>query len=295
MTFLATARVNYQARVLRAELLAAQYPFAAEVLGFYGQVAALQREFHEHLLKSAGKRAGGQELRSESNVGMLLENAGVKTNGTTSQRFGDFLSMVERRGPSPLAAQARLVREKGPAYWAAGLVNFWKAGLPESGSAGEADTESQTSEVLETFLLRAFVQPFAEFLVGAMLPPVLPMTSSRCPRCNSLPLLGVLRPEGDGGKRFLQCSFCSQEWEFRRIFCAWCGEEDEHKLAVYVAEEFPHVRVETCETCKRCLRTIDLTKDGHAVPLVDDLAAIPLTLWAQENGYKRIQENLFAT
>jgi len=37
-------------------------------------------------------------------------------------------------------------------------------------------------------------------------------------------LLGVLRPEGDSGKRFLVCSFCSLEWEFRRILCANCGE-----------------------------------------------------------------------
>jgi len=28
---------------------------------------------------------------------------------------------------------------------------------------------------------------------------------------------------------------------------------------------------------------------------VDDLAAIPLTLWAQENGYTRIQDNLLGT
>jgi FdhE protein len=128
-----------------------------------------------------------------------------------------------------------------------------------------------------------------------MLPPVLPMTVCRCPRCNALPLLGVLRPEGEGGKRFLQCSFCSQEWEFRRILCAYCGEEKEQQLPVYVAELFPHIRVECCETCKHYLRTIDLTKDGHAVPIVDDLAAIPLTLWAEENGYKRIQGNLLRT
>ena len=69
----------------------------------------------------------------------------------------------------------------------------------------------------------------------------------------------------------------------------------EQKLPVYVAEQFPHVRVECCDTCKHCLRTIDLTRDGNAVPLVDDLAAIPLSLWAEENGYSRIQVNLFGT
>jgi len=45
-----------------------------------------------------------------------------------------------------------------------------------------------------------------------------------------------------------------------------------------------HIRVEACDTCKCFLTTIDLTKDGHAIPLVDDLAAIPLSLWATSTG-----------
>ena len=74
-----------------------------------------------------------------------------------------------------------------------------------------------------------------------------------------------------------------------------CGEESESKLPVYVAEQFSHIRVETCDTCKFYLRTIDLTKDGHAIPLIDDLAAIPLSLWAHEHGYSRLQPNLLGT
>src|SRR5262249_11454991 len=68
----------------------------------------------------------------------------------------------------------------------------------------------------------------------------------------------------------------------------------EDKLPVFVAEQFPHIRVECCDTCKHYLRTVDLTKNGNAVAEADDLAAIPLTLWAQENGYTRIHTNLLA-
>jgi len=276
MSFLATGKVNYPARIERAELLSVRYPFASEILGFYGHVAKFQKEFHEQLPKMWGKRAvvpAGGELRAELNLPILLEP------------FGRFLSLIESQGPGPLAAQSGQLRAQGETEWTAALADFWKAGMLESGS----------SQVLKEFLARAFLLPCAEFLVGAMLPPVLPTTVCRCPRCNSLPLLGVLRPEGDGGKRFLQCSFCSQEWEFRRILCAHCGEDREQQLPVYVAELFPQIRVECCDACKHFLRTIDLTKDGNAVPIVDDLAAIPLTLWAEENGYKRIQGNLLGT
>jgi FdhE protein len=73
--------------------------------------------------------------------------------------------------------------------------------------------------------------------------------------------------------------------------CPTCGEEDVHKLAVYSAKEFSHVRVEACDSCHCYIKTVDLTKDGHAVPVVDELATIPLNLWATEHGYVRVQNN----
>jgi formate dehydrogenase maturation protein FdhE len=285
MTFLATGKINYQARAQRAELLTSRYAFAGEILRFYRHIANFQRECAEQLPSRWGKNpvvpADG-ELRAPLNLSVTLEP------------FRDFMLVVERRGPAPLATEARHLREKGATNWAEVLAEFWNTGLLEL-SKPDGNGGTRDSKALQTFLARAFLQPYAEFIVSAMLPPVLPMTVCRCPRCNALPLLAVLRQEGEGGKRYLQCSFCSQEWEFRRIFCAQCGEGDEKKLAVYTAEQFPHIRVEACDTCRYFLRTIDLTKDGNAIPLVDDIAAIPLSLWAHENGYKRVQENLFGS
>lgn len=40
------------------------------------------------------------------------------------------------------------------------------------------------------------------------------------------------------------------------------------------------------------LGTVDLTKNDQAIPLVDDLGAIPLSLRADEHGYCRLQANL---
>ena len=54
----------------------------------------------------------------------------------------------------------------------------------------------------------------------------------------------------------------------------------------------PHVRVEACDTCKRYLKSVDLTTNGLAVPVVDEIAAAPLDLWAAEHGYQKIELNL---
>ena len=141
------------------------------------------------------------------------------------------------------------------------------------------------------YLWHLLRQPVAERkarLCGTVPATVQPL----CPRCGEKPVAAVLRPEGEGGKRFLLCSLCSSEWEFRRLLCPHCGEEDQEKLAIYGAEQFPHVRVEACDSCRVYLKAIDLTRDGLAIPEVDELAAVSLDLWAAEHGYTKLQVNI---
>jgi hypothetical protein len=299
MTFLAVGSVNYSARIGRAEILASRHSFASEILSFYLVLAKFQKQFAADLGKSWGSAAKlPQEgrLRSELNMPILVEP------------FESFLSLIETNAPAPLAAEAHHLKRQGHTAWTPTLSDYWQNGLYEeprdSTPAALHDSPADAAanlplghpaDPLKEFLSRAFLQPYAEYLLNSSLPSSTAMLGSRCPRCNSLPLLGVMRPEGDGAKRYLQCAFCSHEWEFRRIFCARCGEAREPQLPVYIAEQFPHIRMDTCDTCKHFLRTIDLTKDGNAIPIVDDIAAMPLSLWAAEQGYTRIQSNLLAT
>lgn len=142
------------------------------------------------------------------------------------------------------------------------------------------------------FFARVLLQPQAEQLALNQQPQSVDSSASVCPVCGARPQAAVLRPEGDGGKRFLLCSFCSTEWEFRRILCAMCGEVDHQKLPRYSAEDFAAVRVEACDTCKYYLKSVDMTVDGHAVPLVDEVATVALDVWAIEHGFTKISLNL---
>jgi len=267
---------EYDTRMRRAERLSSQHSFAAEFLDFYKHIAAFQKTLRANVAASSGLKSRSTpaaDLRDRIDLTALLPH------------YRGFLSTIEQHAPAALANSARQTALLPSDSWIASLEAYWE-------HAGKYD---QQVGAFAQFLARAFLEPYAEF--RAALAPQAPMvmTVRICPLCGSRPLLGVLRPEGDGGKRFLLCSFCSQEWEFRRILCPTCGEEAEGKLPVYVAEQLPHIRVEACDTCKFFLTGVDLTKDGNAVPLVDDLAAIPLTLWAHEHGYSRLQPNLLGT
>ena len=271
-----TGEAEYGARIQRAERLAGRLPSAREFLEFYKHVASFQRTLWIFL-------TGSNERRSSSPLSATVRDE-LDLTGLLPQ-FRGYLSVIEQHAPPALEDSARQMAMLPSESWIASLEAYWK----------HAGTYDQQVGAFAQFLPRAFLKPYAEF--RAAMTPRAPLvgTTRLCPVCGSRPLLGVLRPEGDGGKRFLLCSFCSQEWEFRRILCPTCGEEAEDKLPVYIEEDTPHVRVEACETCKFYLRTIDLTKDGHAVPVVDDLAAIPHSLWAHEQGYWRLQPNLLGT
>jgi len=52
------------------------------------------------------------------------------------------------------------------------------------------------------------------------------------------------------------------------------------------------MRIEACESCRRYILGIDLVTEPAAVPLVDEMAAVPLDLYARERGFSKITTNL---
>jgi FdhE protein len=187
-------------------------------------------------------------------------------------RVSPLLSLVKRIGPAYLARRAEELAQD-PTPWETLL-----AGL------GHAEVEKD-------FFARCLLQPYYEYLAGRSVIAA-HAVGPDCPACGHKPVAAVLRGEGDGAKRSLACSLCSTEWEFRRLLCPNCAEENERKLPVYTAEEFPHVRIEACDTCRTYIKSVDLTRNGLAVPEVDELATVSLSLWAEEHGYAKLQLNL---
>jgi hypothetical protein len=55
---------------------------------------------------------------------------------------------------------------------------------------------------------------------------------------------------------------------------------------------FPHLRIEACATCERYVIDVDLGRDREAVPDVDELAALPLDLFAADCGLTKITPNI---
>jgi formate dehydrogenase accessory protein FdhE len=277
---------QWERRIRRASQLASMYPFAAEGLQFYTRVATFQKGLQEEIQKAMAnstKISSGRPLRDEFDLFLLLP------------KFPAFLSLIREASPARLAHAGAALAEKGPAGWQQALEDFWwKEDVVASalGEAEEARTGDSFEAASERLLAWIFLQPYAEYLASNREPANFDGTPSTCPLCGGKPIAGVLRSEGDGAKKSLVCMLCAHEWIFRRIYCPACGEEREPQMAFYSAPEIAHVRVDVCDTCHTYLKSVDLTKTGLAVPIVDELATIPLDLWAREHGYEKLQINL---
>ena len=260
-------RTNWTKRIDRATELAARNPWAKEVLEFYRHVLEFQAEIYE--------RAQVPDRLTITESGGLREALNLDA---AAQSFPKLVVVVQKYGPPKLAEEAGRLRDASNLR----LREMLKNGL----------AATEPPDDFASFLARVLCQPQAERLAQLTANGRQQVVGNQCPYCQSSPQLAVLRPEGDGGKRMLQCSLCQSEWEFRRVLCPACGEVNHEKLPRYSAEGITAVRVEACDTCHRYLKSIDMTVDGLAVPPVDEIATAPLDLWAAERGYRKIQLNL---
>jgi FdhE protein len=247
----------------RARELAARYPFAAELLRLYEALVDVQ--------ESAFLRA--RDDRPEP---------GRVAGYATERIMRNVAEATINAGPPALAAvvQDRL-RDGSPAE----LVSRWLAG--------------ERQDAVDEYLARAASAPVLEALGPAAAQAWPGVRAERtCPRCGGLPQLSYLTDAGEtlvSGPRLLLCCRCGESWAHQRMTCAGCGEESTSKLPIFAdAERFPHLRADACETCKQYLITIDLRKEPQAVPVVDELVALPLDLYVKERGFTKIVPNLMA-
>jgi FdhE protein len=256
---------SWDASVRRAEQLAAKADATKELLTFYAELLRAQKGVYESLRGREGWLPSG----------VLEEDLAV-----AGAAMPGLLRAVESSGPAALAEEARALLRAGEGEVGRMVLEQWRA-----------PSDSQ-------FFAKAFLQPYARWLAesgGQVVDRELEMRENRCPFCGGKPQVSVLQtrePAADGGGRDLVCSTCLGVWSYRRIVCANCGEERPAKLAYFHTPEYDHVRVDACDTCKHYIKAVDMTRSGHAVPLVDEVAAAPLDVWAREHGYAKIELNL---
>ena len=256
---------SWESYINRAEHLASEMGEVKELLTFYAKLLGSQKQVYEYLRSREGWLPSGRLEQDLAVVQLAMRN---------------LLDTVQLNGPAPLAGEARRLMQASEDEINELLLEYWRA----------------PSDI--RFFAKAFLQPYARWLTEISAKPIdrdLEGGENRCPFCMGKPQLSLLKTQNSDsevGGRNLLCSTCLTVWPFIRVVCANCGEERPGKIGYFHTPQYDHVRVEACDTCKHYIKGIDLTRLGLAVPLVDEVAAAPLDLWARERGYTKIELNL---
>lgn len=241
-------------RIARAHALTERHTPAVDVLRFYARLADYQQS-------------------------LATEWAGARWEPPIAlQALPAMLYWLEANGPAGLAGHVPLLRDRQPDDWRRMLERYLVEDAFDAADAPAA------------FVIEALLQPLAGLCAASA---AVNEAGHRCPFCHQRPAAGVLRDAGQGTRRALVCGLCFTEWSFERIACPSCGERKFDELPVYTAEQIANVRVECCDTCGVYLKTIDASKDGTVIPVVDDLATLALDLWARERGYRRLRPSFY--
>lgn len=258
-------KATWDALTRRAEHLAAKSEATRELLNFYAELLRAQKQIYESLRGRKGWLPTGVLEEDLPEVRTLVP---------------ELLRVAEAHGPVVLVEEARALSRAGVDEIDEMLLAQWRS--PDDAQ----------------FFAKAFLQPYARWLAesgGRPVDRVFERHESRCPFCGGRPQVSFLQTReasAESGNRDLICATCLTAWPFRRVVCAHCLEERPAKLGYFHSPEYEHIRVEACDTCNRYVKGVDLTRLGLAVPLVDEVFAAPLDVWAREHGYTKIELNL---
>lgn len=252
----------------RIEHLLATRTEAREPLSFYQSLLVFQKSLFDLL----------EEVKLTGSLSTDLT--------TLANYWGTFLDCVATNGSTLLRSEAHEMAHWKREQQEALLNSYWRHQEIGGGS----------------FFPKAYLQPYAAFLADHGIPIQDRNGPTKgCSFCGAPPQLSYLQTPpsiagggagSEGAGRYLMCSLCFTDWQINRISCPVCDERNPEKLPYFQSEQLPIVRIEACDSCKHYLKGIDLTKDGRAVPLVDELATPALDIWAHENGYEKIELNL---
>ena len=282
MSTVADRITTYTERRRRAAELVERYDYASEPLALYGAVAEAQER--------AFQRARTDRPSVDALAAYVVRAA-----------LPDVMGAVMSAGTETLREAVLLRFHEGDLEH---MVTTWLRGDAQDGT--------------DVFLARAATAPVLEALpeLARALPidssqgenPLQPPRSSQgenplqppqarlCPTCGGSPQVSVFVDSGEAlvtGQRRLVCARCANEWVYPRMTCVACGETESDKLVVFAdPQQLPHLRIDACERCKRYIVSVDARLEGHAVPVVDELAAIPLEISAVERGFTKITPNL---
>jgi FdhE protein len=108
-----------------------------------------------------------------------------------------------------------------------------------------------------------------------------------CPICGKHADFAIL-DDSEHGRRYLSCTTCLVQWQFKRMGCSYCGNTEHNRLGYLLVDEFKGYKIYCCEECRSYLKTFDqrcASSRMDSKPMLDDIKTLGLDMLALKKGY----------
>jgi len=272
----------------RIAQLKGQRPIYREMVDFYELVLEEQEAAQRHLkIPSVDLDAEPLKLRREQGR-PVLERGDFDIDLETAKKLFYAISAIGK-GATLKMAQENAKIEEMAASGRLDLENLLRRHYDERYLGREAERLGLDKGIL-CYLISASLRPLMKAQMEQLCSVVdlEAWLRRNCPICGSAPSMAELRDEG--GKRYLQCSFCACQWRLERVACPYCGNREAESLHYLVSENEGEdaYRIDVCDQCNSYIKTVDARKLDYEPDLdLEDIVTVHLDLLALKKGYKR--------
>ena len=110
-----------------------------------------------------------------------------------------------------------------------------------------------------------------------------------CPFCGYYPDISKI-VESNDNQRILHCGLCENQWQYKRLSCTICDNEEHGTLGYYQYQDNEIYRIDYCKECSGYIKTIMIPKqfsDERFNLTVENIISNFLDATAIEMGYNR--------
>jgi FdhE protein len=263
-------------------------PHYNDLLDILGEILILREEYR-NIMQGSIFSVNEKIIPQKMEGGLpLVDFVGGKFDLTRPREyFNSLITIAEKKMPEEAQNITAIIKDRQLDWEEMIRASFDQTGEDTAAESKKTLDETEDSLDLIDLFVEESLRPELEYIADKYGKIVAKSgwTEGYCPICGKEPKIGEIRA-AEEGKRYLFCHQCGYKWNFRRIKCPFCGNEEQHSLAYFAVEGEERYRVDVCNKCRRYIKTVDLDKNGEEVNLdVEDIATLHLDMLAYEEGY----------
>ena len=263
-------------------------PHYNELLDILGEILILREEYRNNMkdsIFSVDEKIIAQKM--EGGLPLVDFTGGIFDLTRPQEYFNSLITIAEKKMPEDAKNILGIIKDQ-QFDWEkmirASFDNTEEEPIVEN--KNNSDETEENLDLIDLFVEES-LRPELEYVAdkyGAIVAKSR-WTEGYCPICGKEPKIGEIRGDEEG-QRYLFCHQCGYKWNFLRIKCPFCGNEEQHSLAYFAVEGEERHRVDVCNKCRRYIKIVELPKTAGEINLdVEDIATLHLDMLAYEEGY----------